>query len=320
LVSYRILHISTYFSCEKPDPKAEVAELVEDAKLHRVIVSPPDLRRKNIDFEIIKDKEIAFGLSHIRGVGHSAIKHIQEIGDVSNFVNFLKAAKKIHRNVAEALIKSAACDFYNISRTMMLKYIYAILGRSENDEIENRPEYKSLTKVEYQFFMQNVDNLGVLGALQEILNQEICIPNRRNTIEAKIKYLEDNVEDTNRSRALWEKLYIGISLTCSAADDFEKDRKAKTCLEIINLPAKSKVSMHVVIDEIKLRRTKKEDREFCYLDVSDNSAKLNIVCWPEVYEKIREDLRENSVCSIAGIKESWNGREQIVAKDLSVID
>jgi DNA polymerase III alpha subunit len=73
-----------------------------------------------------------------------------------------------------------------------------------------------------------------------------------------------------------------------------------------------------------MRKTSEKSRnpgcDFCYLAASDNTgAVTNMVCWPEVYEKIKHDLAQDVVATIYGRKESWNGREQIVIFDIKVI-
>jgi DNA polymerase III alpha subunit len=81
--------------------------------------------------------------------------------------------------------------------------------------------------------------------------------------------------------------------------------------------------MHVVIDKIVYCKTsekaKKPGLEYCRLNVSDNSANLQLVCWPEMYNKIRDDLAEGTVACIEGKKDDWQGRSQIVVYNLKIL-
>jgi DNA polymerase III alpha subunit len=88
---------------------------------------------------------------------------------------------------------------------------------------------------------------------------------------------------------------------------------------------KDKVTMHVVIDDIRLRKTsekaKNPGQEFAYLNISDNSGALqNVVCWPETWDKAKNDgLTQDCVVCLYGYKDCYNGREQVVASDIVVI-
>jgi DNA polymerase III alpha subunit len=334
LSAYQKVHFPTEFytswltySDWKPDPKEEIYNLVQNARLNNVTVNPPDVRRKNIDFEIVGDKQIIFGLSHIRGVGSKAIDNIKDLSDkdLSTFLGFLKSAKKIRRNVAESLIKSGACDCYGKSRTLMLRHLHVLLGRGEKDSFEIPPEVKPLTPKEYEYVMSKIDEKGIQNALYSLIEDGKCVKKRIPTIEAKISYLVNLQADTNRQKSIWEKLYLGLNLTCSAADDVQyTERNVKTCREVYKAENRSKVTMHCVIDAIRMRKTGEKSRnpglDYCYLSISDNTgALINVVCWPEVYEKIKGDLIEDTVASIVAKKECWNGRDQIVVQDIQII-
>jgi DNA polymerase-3 subunit alpha len=309
------------YSDWKPDQKEEVYNLVQNARMNGITIIPPDVRRMNVDFEVLPNEHIIFGLSHIRGVGATAIKTLQEYkGNLNTLMGFIKSIKKLHRNVAESLVKAGACDCYGISRSGLLKMIHIILGRSDNKGPDEPPEVKELTPIEYRHFIAKIDELGIEGSLYSIVNEEICVKKRIPTIEAKIKYIKELPKDTARQKSIWETLYLGLNLTCSAADDYSKlDKNAKTCKEAYKLHSKDKVVLHVVIDGIKPRKTKKGDN-YCYMNVSDNTGAISgLVCWPQQYEEFKNDLIEGAVVEIYGKKESWNGKDQVIINDVKFI-
>ncbi len=333
LSAYQKVHFPTEFytswltySDWKPDAKEEIYNLVQNARINNVKVFPPDVRRHNIDFEIIKDREIIFGLSHIRGVGSAAIDSIRKCGDnLNSFLGFIKSAKALKRNVAESLVKSGACDCYGVSRTYMLRNIHVILGRSNVDFDDELPHTRPLTPNEYKHVMANIDKLGLADSLQSVVDNGICVKKRITTIQNKVKYLQTQPVDTNRQKSIWEKLYLGLNLTCSAADDFSiSEPNTKSCKEVYRAESKSKIVMHCVIDSIRMRKTSDKSRnpglDYCYLNVSDNTGAVSgLVCWPEVYDTIKQDLAEDIVVTVYGKKDSWRGRDQIVVQDIKVI-
>lgn len=310
------------FSSEKVDPKEEIYELVQDARLHNIKVFPPSLQYKNIDFEILRDREILFGLSHIRGVGRSAVEVIKGL-KLDTFIDFVKNLKKIHRNVAESLIKSGACDCYGYSRSKMLRVVHVVLGRTDGSSEHIPPEVRKLTPNEFNQFVKELDG-GIEHALQSVITTGKCIAKRVPTIEAKINFVNQAVTDTNTQKAIWEKLYLGLNLTCSAADDYKKQAEGiKTCKQVHQLENKQKFIIHVVLDKVLEKTTSEKSKnpgqKFAFLDVSDNSAALKLACWPKQYEKFKDNLIEGTVLELYGYKDSWNGREQVTINDVKLV-
>ncbi len=329
---YQKVHFPTEFYCswltfsnDKPDPQEEKFNLIQDAKINNISILPPIASRKNKDFEIIKDKEIIFGLSNIRGIGESAIENIVNV-NLGNFTEMLKNIKKIKRHIAESLIKAGACDSYNLSRTYMLKVITAIFGRKIDKSLEEEQpdQYKTLTGKELPVFLQNVEN-GPVAALRAIISQKGCMAKRIPVIEAKIKWLEQPMPiDSARSKAIYEKLYLGVNLTASATQDYSvTEKNLKTCKDIYSLPNKSDFTTYVVIDEIQYKvtgpKSKVPGSEYAFIKVSDNTISLSMVLWHETFLKYKEDLIEDSVVVIFGKKDNWQNRDNYIINKLQVI-
>lgn len=304
------------YSNWKPNPREEVYNLVQNAKLNNVEITPPDIRRKNTDFTLLPDGEIIFGLSHIRGVGPKAIDKIQK-KKIDKFEDLLK--NKLNRSIVEGLIKSGACDCYGMSRAYMLRCLHAILGQSDKQDLDMYDEIRKLSPKELIYFYDNINSYGIKGTLEKIVENNICISKRREIIEKKIKFLNYQVEDNNRNKSTWEKLYLGLNLTCSAADDVDKLERTQDCKDIINIDDKTSFVAHVVIDAIHNKRTK-TGNAYCYLTVSDNTMAINpIIVWPKTFDHTKEFLKENVVVTIYGHKDSWNNKQQFIADQIKII-
>lgn len=174
------------YSQYKSDPKEEIYKLVQDARFFGVEILPPDIRRGNIHFQMTEEplKGVAFGLSHVRGVGTSAIDKIvtaaqQTSGTKSldTWCNFLASVPDFHRNVGIALIKSGACDCYGIGRSEMVRELEVILGTSVHDSNGKKVEIKGLTNKEKIYFFDQLQQ-GVLET-REILLQMAEPPSRK---------------------------------------------------------------------------------------------------------------------------------------------
>lgn len=153
------------YSQYKGDPKEEIYKLVQDARLFGVDIIPPDIRRGNIHFNMIEkpQKGVAFGLAHVRGVGASAIQKIvvaaketPGTGSLETWGNFLSAVPEFHRNVGIALIKSGACDCYNMERSQMVRELEVILGTTVRDSNGKKVDVKGLTNKERIYFFDQL--------------------------------------------------------------------------------------------------------------------------------------------------------------------
>lgn len=341
------VHFPTEFFCawltfadEKLEPALERAKLINEAKLKGIKVLPPDIRIKNVNFDIIEDKKILFGLSHIRGVGPSAIDRLSSVRGLENPENFYKSSQTIRRNVCESLIKSGACDCYGLERGMLLRLLYTILGRSDNDSEEELGQFKKLTPNEYKAFARGldyakeqknlfVDNIGIVEnfkqALLYIIEDKGCTTKRVPVIEAKVKYLGETVKDSHTQRAIWEKLYLGIPLSTSAANDYSKVMEnTKSCRDAYRINNREKINLHCVIDDINIKKTSEKAKNpgqiFAILSVSDNSAAIpNLFMWPEKYEQFGNDLRIGAVVAISCRKNNYNGRDNFTVESFELV-
>lgn len=332
--AYQKVHFTSQFYASwltysdwKPNQKEEIYNLVQDARLVDVVVKPPTIQKKNVDFEVSGEKEITFGLLHIRGVGSAAVDAIKDdSNDFSSFEGLLLAGKRLKRNVVEALVKAGACDCYGIARTQMLRTVQAVFGRKDKDMDETPNIVKKLTDKELRCFCDFLQaGMNVQESLQGIIDTKSCTPRRIAVIKSKIDWLSNTVQDTNKQKSIWETLYLGLNLTCSAADDVAKTEKnTKTCRQAHSARPGDKIVMHVVIDEIKVKKTSEKARnpgqEFAFLCVSDNTAAINnVVIWSEKYDEVKEDINEGDVVTLFVKKDAWKNKENFVVLDLKVI-
>ena len=339
ITSYQTAYLKTYypaeffcswltFSSEKPDPKEEVYRLVNDAKLFDVKVIPPDLREMNRDFKIVGDRKVAFGLSHIRGIGDKAFKNIEKNWKKDNdFYDFLLHVKSFKRNVSEVLIKSGAVDYLGIPRNVLLKGLYAIYGKNDKEKTADR--FKPLAPKEYEFFVEKwKDKHKIKDILQMILDEKIYSNYKREAIiKDKIEYLGDSFKlDTSSHKAMWEKLFLGLPLTASVADDYEKESLGvRDCLSFYKASPGDTMIFHCVVDKIRTYKVKSENsknfgREFSFLAISDLSANIDsVTVWSDIWEDISEEIAEESIVEIMGKKTNYQGKEGFVADKINII-
>lgn len=332
LCAYQKTHFPTEFYCswltfssDKPDPKQEVYELVMDAKLNNIEILPPDITIANTEFKIVQDRKIVFGIKHIRGIGDKAAQSILKNKHAfSSWRNTLCNTEIIRRSIVESLVKSGACDCFKLDRCVMIKELYALFGASNSDTAA----LKSLTDKELAYVLNLVKttDMTIMDILQSAINNKACVTKRIPALQSKIEYLSKPMKDTAKQKSIFEKIYLGLNLSCSAVDDVNIiESTAKGCRDVLLEPPGSKGIVYAVCDEIRKRKTgeksKTPGREFAYIVVSDNTGALqNLTIWPEQFDEIKDELYETSILRIGYQKDSWMGRDQYIAKTISLVE
>ncbi len=183
------------YSQYKGDPKEEIYKLVQDARLFGIDILPPDIRRGNVHFRMTEkpQKGVAFGLAHVRGVGASAIQKIitaatetPETDSLKTWGNFIAAVPNFHRNVGIALIKSGACDCYDMNRSEMVRELEVILGTSIRDSAGKKVEVKGLTVKEKVYFFDQLQQ-GTMTTREILLQMSQPPGNKTKKIKQMTK-------------------------------------------------------------------------------------------------------------------------------------
>lgn len=329
--AYMKCHFPTEFYCswltfseDKPDPQEEIYELVSDAKLNKIEVIPPSLEECNKDFKIQKDRVTMFGIGHIKGIGEKAASNIEKNkNNLKTWRSFLVHVNLIKRNIAESLIKSGACDHFGLSRVQMIKELYCLYG-SSNAQIGL---LKPLSDKELKFTLENLSQHSLLECLQQIIAKKICLKNRIDTIQKKIEYLETQLNSSNKQNAIFEKIYLGLNLSCSAVDDISNKRKEdiSECRDIFHGQSNKEYTVYAVIDSIKRSKTgpksKNPGSEYANLNISDNTGVLkSVFLWPQSYEKYKNMIHEGCVLRFNINKDVWKDREQLAIRSIKEVE
>ena len=94
----------------------------------------PDINESLLDFTVLPDRTIRFGLGAVKNVGRQAVEAILEIraagGPFLSFPDFMKRidGHKVNRRVVEALAKAGAFDSLGTTRAAAMANIDPLLG------------------------------------------------------------------------------------------------------------------------------------------------------------------------------------------------
>lgn len=321
MIGYQTAYLKTHFApeffCAKlrnakflQDSLEETKALVNDAKLFNIAIIPPRVKRGNIDFDIINDKTIAFGLSSLKGVGEKSIKNLLSIikNDQQSDLIFSEVDyylwnsfnTKLNSSIVEALIKGGAFDDFGVDRITLLSRYRLI---SELTDKERELVINLIRNTEIKDWVRIIKGLSDEEKSVKIKEKyKVKIPNvsRREKLRQCITLYESgDIFDDHYQKISWEKHYLGIGLSGSEADIYKAKNK---CNEIMSFSADSPIELAVTIESVKQHLTKTKKEPMAFITAGDNTYLLdNIVVFPRQYRIFNKFLEEGSVVRINGI-------------------
>ena len=289
------------FAKDKIDPQQEIKELTRNASEMEIDVRLPDLRNLNKNF-FIKDKNIYFGLTDIKGVGDSVFKKILELTAQKDIISlgYLQTICHILLNInstaAKALVSSGALDYFKKNRTEIL-FHYEILS--------------TLTKKELELF-QNLILSNPASNIKQLLSSllsEKITKKRIEPISNSIKSLEhppysltDKVEWLSDS----ENSLLGVAISCSKLDSYDISMTNTNCKEFKTTLLSEKIILAGEVSNVNIIKTKKgknPGQEMAFVSVEDAYGLLDsIIFFPEQLETYKHHLFQGNVLIFIGNK------------------
>lgn len=274
---------------------------VEESRKMGIIVSPPDINQSQSDFEIEKNPKslssmaIRFGLEAIKNVGKAAIKNIiserNKNGPFKSLSDFCLRVhgQKVNKRVLDSLIKVGAMDHFG-PRNAMLQALDKI--RSDCNKINDKK------------------NNGQFGLFDS--------SSQKNAIQAPPDNLPQVKEMDEKEKLGLEKELLGIFVSKNPLNKILSDFQALN-LPKINTISQKEVNAGVktvaVISTVKIIRTKKTGAQMAFLTLEDETAKIETVIFPKIFEKCQPLLVENKAVYIEG-KISHRNNETSVLVDI----
>lgn len=284
--NYPVEYMCALLTAESEDAE-KIASGVEECRNLGIIVIPPDINKSGSGFEIEANKDslsgraIRFGLNAIKNVGVAAIDNIiTERNKKGPFVNFndfcLRVdSQKVNKKVLESLIKVGAMEIFG-NRNAMLISVDKI--RTENEK------YAAQIKSGQSSFFDTSTQKG-----------------------EKIKAPDDNfpsVDDMDqKQKLLLEKELLGVYVTTNPISKLLepfKDLNLPKISEILNKSPDTTVKFPAVINRFKTILTKKNNAKMAFVTLRDETAQIEAVLFPKLYETLQDLLVENKPVFIEG--------------------
>ena len=279
------------YSKAKQKPKEEIQDLVNEGRMLGVTILPPSVSNSSFDFSII-NKEIVFGLSHIKQVGESdsetIINHRPKTFSALLRLHFI-GDNKLRSLAVDSLIKSGACDSYGLSRATM-SGIFLML--------------RELTQKEIEFIFTIVEDdstaKDIVDAVVSCANKK-SVKKRKDIVLSEAAAINLTAEDSTIVKVSLEKDLLGFAFSYDHNVNVDDEQTCKDCFNRSKNNKSAKAYVSVKIDSIKQTTTKNGKNPgqlMCQMTVSDNSGAISVVCFPSTYEKYKSDLQIGMYCSL----------------------
>ena len=272
------------------DSTEKVAEYIAECRSMGIELLPPDVNQSGADFTVVGEG-IRFGLVALKGVGRGVINALlaerEKAGPFTDFMDFCDRMfdQELNRRVVESLIKSGAFDRMGYRRSQLIQVYGQVLdgiAASRRRNVEGQLDLFG--------FGGNDDAPSALPALHlpdlpEYSPQELMTMEKETTGLYLTGHPMDQYREIARRKGA---VTIGSILT-----DFDREEGPQTYQD------GQRVSIAGVISTYKTRTTR-NNTLMAYVNLEDDTAAMELLCFSRVLEESGGYIRENAAILATG--------------------
>ena len=289
-VCYAVVAYQTaWFKCHHPkeymaalltsvlDSTEKVADYIAECRDMGIPLLPPDVNESDADFTVVEGG-IRFGLVALKGVGRAVINSLLEErrkgGAFTDFMDFCDRLfdQDLNRRVVESLIKSGAFDAMGYRRSQLMQVYGQVLDGIAASRKRNVEGQSALPEL-------------VLPNIPEFTRHE------RMTMEKETTglYLSGHPMDQYREQAK----AVGAVTIGSILGDFSREDGPRQYRD------EQRVTIAGVISAYKTRTTR-NNTLMAYVNLEDDTASMELLCFSRVLNESGSYIRENSAVLVTG--------------------
>ncbi len=307
--NYPVEYMAALLTANSGDQDKVTKYLNNCEKTLRIKVEPPDINRSNINFTPVKgQKSIFFGLSAIKNVGEGAIETIlteraiggefQSLADLCQRINM----QAVNSRNLESLIKCGAFDNIEPNRQQLIQ------------DMELTVPWAQKRAKEKEIGQGNLFDL--MGSTPKSAD---------NSFEAAPK-APTTADFSSQERLQFELELLGVYVSdhpLKSAENIVRHQGIATVNlhEIDQHVRKGLIKVVVMLQEIKIAQTKKDNKSMAILKVSSiDGTQVSAVAFSDAYEKVKNLLAINVPIVMEGKANRRDEELQIVVESIAVID
>ena len=275
----------------------KVALYIADCRRQGIEILPPDVNESDVNFTVVGEKRIRFGLAAVKNVGRAAIETIiatrEKEGKFTGLQDFCNKVdlRTCNRKVVESLIKSGAFDSLGGLRSQYLNIM---------DEALNKGHQLQKDRLNGQISMFSY--LGDTASHASVSDDLPPIP-----------------EFSPKEKLLLEKEMVGLYISGHPLNQYslimENLRGVVSVAELSEVGDRRSVAVAGMISAVRIIYTKK-GRPMSFLKLEDLTGEVEVVVFSDVHEKYQQDLQEDRVVLIRGNTDYKEEEVKIICKDI----
>ncbi len=296
VVAYRTAYLKHFYLKEflagilndRIDKIDEVSKYIMYMKEKNIDVLPPDIN-KSKDIFWVEGNGLRIGLGALRGVGQEAIaaviKERQENGLFKDFADFAqRCCKYINKRIVESLIYAGAFDCFGYSRAQVAAVYEDVLSRVNGMEKQKGGAQISLFGefIEEQAIEIKYPNIPEYEMMEKLSKEKsvLGVYVSGHPFEKFLPYFKDR------------------TFNCSMLNDYtqEEEEGEKHYNQIQD---GQQITMGGMLSAFKKLKTR-SGSFMAFVTVEDLFGSIECVCFPKVYDKIRNFLEADRVVSLTG--------------------
>lgn len=268
------------------DNTAKISGYVMNCRNMKIDILPPDINEGYKGFSV-SDGKIRYGLSAIKSVGRSVIDSIVNErtanGKFTSLKDFLERMDggEVNKRTVEAMIKAGAFDCFGANRHQLMNVYTGLMEEISKNRKENLAGQMSLfdfmddsQKAEFEVKMPNVDEFS----------KEIIL-----SFEKEVMGIYISGHPLNEYEKVWKR---NVNATTA---DFALDEEEGS----VKVADNAKITLGGIITAKQIKRTK-SDKMMAFLTLEDLYGTVEVIVWPNDYEKNSRYLVEDSKVFIKG--------------------
>ncbi|MBP7819280.1 DNA polymerase III subunit alpha [Candidatus Gracilibacteria bacterium] len=287
---YRTEFMASLLTADQGNTDRLIIDMAE-CELLKVKVLPPDLNESDVDFTVVNNDLIRFGLAAIKGVGEASVTSIIEErtknGKFASLADFAKRVprKLLNKKVLESLAYSGALDSLGERQDIALGYdVIAAFAKSEQvNEVENQMDLFGSSDGGTKLYELKLPKTSVVSDFQ------------------KLK---------------WEKEYLGMYVSGHPLKGLGQYLSTKYSLlgRLSKKQIGTDVRVAALITGVRRTMTKKGE-PMVFLQLEDPSGSIEAIAFPRAAKDFADLLTQDKFVYIVGKLEERRDK-QIMLKEV----
>ena len=283
-----------------------ITEHVDDARRMGITVEPPDVNQSEVEFTVLGDRRLAFGMGAIKGVGEQALQAIVEErlenGPFTDIFDLTERVdpKNLNRTTLEALIAAGALDSFGPNRAQHSLAVDRAVQAAAALHRDRQRGQQSLFGGDEE---TNDDGTP----------QTVSLP--------------DAPDWTRAEKLAAEKEVFGFYLTShpltECADMLDRYATHHN-RDLVELEDGAEVFLGGMISSIRKAATKKPSRNghtrYVNFDLDDPTGVVRCIMWPEEFSRMGESVVQEQICFVRGRVDRRGREPNVVVNQLLLPD